>query len=300
MPRQGNAPSITAAIAVFPFESGFLSVPWSCVEVHHARTALWLLLATASPRQPKTRQHLVADGILDRISRGPRRLLCRRGLHVYSPDGLQRATDAAALAAVTEMGAGEQAATDVALEYVVRNPYGPLPRFDGSQIETGKAEFLAAHGDDFNVEYGIWDSGAKQLVPPLITPAAVQVSVNYPDGGLFFAPVMGTTMFGVQASSVATFQPRDIVLVLDFSASMNNDSELQSIDVLVRKRWSRTSSRFGKSLARRRTGTCSSIRTGVTHSGSGATFLGDVAHQPGRCRGAAEHAEREALLRQWK
>ena len=41
---------------------------------------------------------------------------------------------------------------------------------------------------------------------------------------LFFAPAIGTQNADVGAESIATFQPRDIMVVLDFSGSMNDDS----------------------------------------------------------------------------
>ena len=41
---------------------------------------------------------------------------------------------------------------------------------------------------------------------------------------LFFAPAIGTSKAQVSAEAIATFQPRDIVVVLDFSGSMNDDS----------------------------------------------------------------------------
>ena len=40
---------------------------------------------------------------------------------------------------------------------------------------------------------------------------------------------MGRDSFTVKASSIAMYQPRDIVLVLDLSASMNDDSEFRSL-----------------------------------------------------------------------
>jgi hypothetical protein len=49
---------------------------------------------------------------------------------------------------------------------------------------------------------------------------------------LFFAPVFGHKTAVVNAEAIATFQPRDIMVVLDFSASMNDDSELGAIGKL--------------------------------------------------------------------
>ena len=51
---------------------------------------------------------------------------------------------------------------------------------------------------------------------------------------LLFGPVLGTSSANITAESVATFQPRDIMLVLDFSSSMNDDSSLGAIGDLGR------------------------------------------------------------------
>ncbi len=51
---------------------------------------------------------------------------------------------------------------------------------------------------------------------------------------LFFAPAVGTENANVGAEAIATFQPRDIMVVLDFSSSMNDDSCLGAISRLGR------------------------------------------------------------------
>lgn len=51
---------------------------------------------------------------------------------------------------------------------------------------------------------------------------------------LFFAPAIGSTKADVSAEAIATFQPRDIMVVLDFSGSMNDDSCLGAISKLGR------------------------------------------------------------------
>src|SRR6185369_16411591 len=49
---------------------------------------------------------------------------------------------------------------------------------------------------------------------------------------LFFAPVLGINNADVNATAVATFQPRDIMLVLDYSGSMSYDSRFMRKDLL--------------------------------------------------------------------
>jgi Flp pilus assembly protein TadG len=51
---------------------------------------------------------------------------------------------------------------------------------------------------------------------------------------LFFAPAIGSQYASVGAEAIATFQPRDIVVVLDYSGSMNDDSCFGAISKLGR------------------------------------------------------------------
>lgn len=51
---------------------------------------------------------------------------------------------------------------------------------------------------------------------------------------LFFAPIFGSKYADVGAEAIASFQPRDIVVVLDFSGSMNDDSCFGAIGRLGR------------------------------------------------------------------
>lgn len=51
---------------------------------------------------------------------------------------------------------------------------------------------------------------------------------------LFFAPALGSNKADVGAEAIATFQPRDIMVVLDFSGSMNDDSCFGAISKLGR------------------------------------------------------------------
>jgi von Willebrand factor type A domain-containing protein len=51
---------------------------------------------------------------------------------------------------------------------------------------------------------------------------------------LFFAPIIGHNKATIGAVAAASFQPRDIMVVLDFSSSMNDDSCFGSISTLGR------------------------------------------------------------------
>ena len=158
------------------------------------------------------------------------------GYIVLTKGELQNAADAAALAAAMELSGSldpntvvanaQQAAVDVA----AANSAG-----DHSSVG-----LVPERGD---VEFGrrVWDPDTKayQILWGLANPPfnVVKVTAHRTDDNklpLFFAPVIGHRKANVSESAVATFQPRDIVLTLDYSASMNDDSELKSIGKLSR------------------------------------------------------------------
>jgi hypothetical protein len=58
--------------------------------------------------------------------------------------------------------------------------------------------------------------------------------MTYPEMPFFFAKVLGKDKFNIAASATAMFQPRDIMVVLDYSASMNDDSTFGAIGKLNR------------------------------------------------------------------
>ncbi len=52
-----------------------------------------------------------------------------------------------------------------------------------------------------------------------------QVTVT-PNVSSYFARVFGLTAFNIQATATAAYRPRDVAVVLDFSGSMNNETDL--------------------------------------------------------------------------
>ncbi|MDZ4782883.1 MAG: VWA domain-containing protein [Planctomycetia bacterium] len=129
---------------------------------------------------------------------------------------LKRTADAAALAGVSVLVDGTEAAYGTVTEYVAANPVNGV---NVSQSET-------------EIETGMWDDEARTFTPADETPTAIRVRVRRDDQGLFFARVLGRDNFDAAAESIATFRPRDIMLVLDYSASMNDDSEFKSFSLL--------------------------------------------------------------------
>jgi Mg-chelatase subunit ChlD len=131
---------------------------------------------------------------------------------------IQRAADSGALAGAGSLGDDRDAAELVAIQYVRFNHVG------GEPVPTG----------EINVEVGKWDTEARAFLPAQEGQTAVRVQAKQPNRPTFFGRLLGHTSFDIQAEAVATYGPRDIVVVLDYSASMNDDSELKYISKLGR------------------------------------------------------------------
>jgi len=148
---------------------------------------------------------------------------------------LQRAVDAAALAGVQDLVKSPAAAQARATEYLCRNPVGAPSQFmDEAQLAAAMATFESNHGNDFQYKYGNWNPQTHSFTETSVNPASMVVSMTYPDMPFFFARVLGHDNFTISASATAMFQPRDIMVVLDYSASMNDDSTFASIGKLSR------------------------------------------------------------------
>jgi Flp pilus assembly protein TadG len=146
---------------------------------------------------------------------------------------LDRAVDSAALAGVQDLVNGTSAAQAKATEYLVRNPVGSSMTFvDDSQLSTQLAQFNTQHANDLQLKYGNWDPATRQFTQGGATPSALQVTMTYPNLPFFFGRVLGHDTFTITSSATAMFQPRDIMVVLDYSASMNDDSTFARIGLL--------------------------------------------------------------------
>lgn len=127
---------------------------------------------------------------------------------------MDRAVDAGALAGASALPTGQQDAELAARSIVAMNLVG------NSSLS----------GEEVDVILGHWDVDQRVFTPDSNSPSAVKVTAQRPDQPLFFANVLGHSDFSVQSSAIALFEPRDIMIVLDYSGSMNDDSELRSID----------------------------------------------------------------------
>jgi len=129
---------------------------------------------------------------------------------------LCRTCDAAALAGAGALVDGTAAATLAIEEYVALNACA--------------GHTVPAEG--IGIQFGQWDATNKTFTQNDNLPSAVKVVLNLYNEPLFFARAIKNNDFDTKATAVAMYQPRDIMLALDFSGSMSDDSELKSIPVL--------------------------------------------------------------------
>lgn len=146
--------------------------------------------------------------------------------HMYKTRAeLQRTADAAALAAAAELGdytAGNplERARAVAIEYAARNAVlGEPVVLDGSDVIFGRSYISPS-------------TGKYVFEPTEINPNAIRVRARRTQGSpsgpvpLYLASIFGIPHTNVSAAGTAVLTPRDIALVLDLSASHNDDSSL--------------------------------------------------------------------------
>jgi Flp pilus assembly protein TadG/uncharacterized protein YegL len=126
---------------------------------------------------------------------------------------IQRATDSAALAGAGELVLGTTPARAEALSYLGLNTVG------GRTLSATNA----------TIEFGMWNSTTRAFTLGGTIPNAIRVSTTDTAQPLFFGRVLGVNQFDAKASAIATYQPRDIALALDYSGSMCWDSQFLSI-----------------------------------------------------------------------
>ncbi len=154
--------------------------------------------------------------------------------YMYTTEAqLKRAVDAAALAGAGGLVDGQDEANERTVEYLLRNPIGnTILLAEDDDLDTKISEFLVDHEDDLEVTMGHWDSDTREMTVSDQLPSTLSVSMTYTNRPLFFGRLLGQDSFSVTAQTIAMYQPRDIVVVFDLSGSMNDDSELKSIDTL--------------------------------------------------------------------
>ncbi len=158
---------------------------------------------------------------------------------------LQNAVDAAALAGALELNPRtdqdnvEAAAKGAAVEIAAMHWSGnhePVIVEPETDVILGRRTWNPAAGE-YTYETGpdakpynfVKVSAIRDQIEKMVDGQATEIDRRLP---LFFAPVIGHEKSALEVSAIATFQPRDIMLVLDYSASMNDDSELKSMYAL--------------------------------------------------------------------
>ncbi len=132
---------------------------------------------------------------------------------------LDRAVDAGALAGAARLPEGIAEASAEARSFVRQNRVGSMELTDA----------------EISIEPGTWDKESLSFSPDSYLPSAIRVRAElFTRRPLFFARALGRDSFTASSQAIAMYQPRDIMLVLDYSGSMNDDSELRSISVLGR------------------------------------------------------------------
>ena len=139
-------------------------------------------------------------------------------LYVVKQD-LQTAADAGALAGASGLSVSQEEARARAVAYAQKNP-------------TLAAAVTIQPSD---VELIPWPPDS----PPETPPTAVRVTAQFRADrgnavGLYLARVLGVASSDVVASAIASFGARDIVVVLDYSASMSYDSQTRHISQIGR------------------------------------------------------------------
>jgi Mg-chelatase subunit ChlD len=167
---------------------------------------------------------------------------------------LKRATDAAALAGAGVLVDGTDQVELQAFRVFAANPVaGPLFAEEDQWVLSAQedwqqrlGELLSAHRDthQFEIQVGHWDPDTKTFTQSDVLPSTVRVVTRYANAPLFFAEAWRPmelvheeggesheepVPINLAVEAIARYQPRDIALVLDFSGSMNDDSELKRI-----------------------------------------------------------------------
>lgn len=156
---------------------------------------------------------------------------------------LQAAVDAATLAGAMELDSNASqadiatAVKDAVEEIAGLNPVATWPGLlldRDADIELGRREWDAANGT-YTFRFGP-DATPYNIVR--VTGRYGFVSTSDGSGSadrripVFFSPAIGQDKVSMNVSSVATFQPRDVMLVQDYSGSMNDDTEFKSVGSL--------------------------------------------------------------------
>lgn len=129
---------------------------------------------------------------------------------------IQICTDAAALAGASGLVDGTSVAQTRAQEYLGKN------KVAGQTLSNSNA----------TIEFGTWTDTTKTFTVGGNTPNGIRINTSLNSVPLFFGKALNKNSFNVSAQSIAVYQPRDIMLVLDYSGSMSYDSQFRNISLI--------------------------------------------------------------------
>ena len=139
---------------------------------------------------------------------------------------LDRSVDAAALAGAAALIDGTDVAQQAAIEYLIRNPVGKqATAVTSEEMVELTAKFLAEHANDYDILWGEWNPATGQIDPDGSTALGDFRHDELPEHAVLLRCALGKDSFDLQSTAIAMYQPRDIMLVLDFSGSMSDDSQ---------------------------------------------------------------------------
>lgn len=166
------------------------------------------------------------------------------GYITYTKAEMQNAADAAALAAAMELSGTDSPQTvrtngRSSASAVANANLGPEQSviFNANRdVQFGRQAWNPTT-QSYTFQWG--DQYTPYNVVRVIASHQQQAGVGSAPGAdqrlpLFFAPVLGVKNADVGASAIATFQPRDIMVVLDYSGSMSYDSRFMRMNLLGR------------------------------------------------------------------
>ena len=130
---------------------------------------------------------------------------------------LRRAVDSAVLAGAGELTDGNtEELQETVLQFLDHNPVG--------------SNFV--QGENVTVEVGHWDDTNREFIHEDFQPSAIRVHARHVNEPMFFGAFLGVNHFTLETEAIAVYQPRDILVVLDYSGSMNDDSEFKGYNSL--------------------------------------------------------------------
>ena len=154
----------------------------------------------------------------------------------------QNAVDAAALAAaeeiaiVIESASGGASSTAVAAENAARATAQHVASLNGVYVDPQRDVKFGKRYYDNGAKLFRVDWNGRPFNAVKVTARRENANPNAPDAALnlFFAPFFGTSTQKLVTNAAAFVEARDLVLVLDYTGSMNDDSTLFGIDRLGR------------------------------------------------------------------